>query len=750
MTYLELLQNLPIDRLRGIVRRRARALATLTKCTNKLDLCTKMVKLLFVSRSITEAISETNLLQIRILVYIVTNGGIVDKEKMIADAGEPHREHIESALDDLQDLALLFESSELGNNVLVCPDSVLDKIPAPEPYKNLLSPSLGKYPTDVVEYIAKSLDIESLEGLRSKSHAVSEIAHHLLDLSRLRTVVDSLSLDANKVLEFVISNSGVTSLYELGGHLDVRYRNQLYSYDWGKRWAQGRPRNPVEELLGKGILVLLGSVGWGYGEIIIPGDVLNLLVGRDTASWLRVVEPPAIPRSPEGLTPRLYDSLPRDVAYLMGYLSRMEAVRTNKGIIHRTALKAVAKGMTEKSETYPALVYAVAREAELIDITERLERYDVTSTGLKWLEQPLSVQQLSLATIWFGQDVFAEDFKDSLATFNGYYGARTRLYRDGLIKILIDLEAANPGCFHSLRDIKAKAAFRCWDRFMDDNPNSQESEVDDKGEGTNSTEGAHNRFRQVPEEELNVAGVSQIVYRICAESLVWLGLVETAGPSAKLDTYVRLSDLGKTHFMGVPRNDTVGSTVDKFVVQPNLEIYAPPNLAAAHLYRLFKISDPSPSGMLTLTKENLRRALDKGESSESLIKFLKDHSATVLPQNVEYLISEVGGRHGHIRVGKAGIYLQVTDPMLLKELMAQKKLGIHYKEQLTETVALVTGDSVESILKLLRAAGYLPVTSRQGETHQEEPVNSKQYVLPKPYQYKNPDIENRINWKAIS
>ena len=57
-----------------------------------------------------------------------------------------------------------------------------------------------------------------------------------------------------------------------------------------------------------------------------------------------------------------------------------------------------------------------------------------------------------------------------------------------------------------------------------------------------------------------------------------------------------------------------------------------------------------------------------------MLAFLQAHARTGIPQNVEYLINDVGGKHGHIHLGKAQMYMQVDTPLLLKELQARKEI----------------------------------------------------------------------------
>src|SRR5206468_3764384 len=92
-------------------------------------------------------------------------------------------------------------------------------------------------------------------GLTTKAAKAAAIARRLLDPGILDPL-EGLSDEARKILDFVLSQGGSTNLHKLGLMLDTRRRNQLYSYDWSYRWFGTTPRNPVEELLSAGLLVL--------------------------------------------------------------------------------------------------------------------------------------------------------------------------------------------------------------------------------------------------------------------------------------------------------------------------------------------------------------------------------------------------------------------------------------------------------------------------------------------------------------
>jgi hypothetical protein len=738
MTYTELLYGLSTERLREIVRRRAAAMRSLPRVKTKRELCAFLAQSLSERQSIQETLHNTNLLEIRVLVFVIVEGGSLSFEKLVVEAGEEARPRLETAVSELEASALLIRTLRGNETILVVPTAVRQHTPLPPPLRHQLPQALEQYDAVTVTQIYQNLGLPSMAI--TKSARAKAIIEDLTNSARLTFLVETLSEEAKKLLDYVLLHKGVSSLYELGAKLDTRQRNQLYSYDWSRRWVQGKPRNGVEELLSYGLLALVGAVGWGYGHIVIPGDVLNTLSGRGYFSGGAPKQPDWQILPGKEAPPHRHETLCRDIAYLLGYLGRTDAGRTNKDLIHRNILKSMAKGLTIPTVAYASFVYAIAREADLVGLQGKHDHYEITTQGEAWLEQPAEAQLSSLYTVWRGQGLYAENAMEALLDNRAFYHVdETRAYRANAITLLTEFAGEHPDDFVSLSSLAARAHFQWWSRFPAEN-STRTAEVVAEGEFDEEEDA-------LPPETLSP---SELLSRICAESLYWLGLVETSGQPANGASFVRLSPRGCRVLAGMTEAETLQTApVDMFIVQPNLEIYAPPNLAPRHLYRLFRVADPNSSGMLVISRDNLRRALDRGETTTGLLDFLRKHSNTGVPQNVEYLINEVGGRHGHIKVGQAGIYLQVTDPVLLQELMAQKKLGIHFRGQLGETVALVTGDSVEAILKQLRQAGYLPVAAGSPETETHSKPRKVIYAQPKPPKNLSNDVESRIDWAAI-
>ena len=69
----------------------------------------------------------------------------------------------------------------------------------------------------------------------------------------------------------------------------------------------------------------------------------------------------------------------------------------------------------------------------------------------------------------------------------------------------------------------------------------------------------------------------------------------------------------------------------------------------------------------------MRAAFDAGYTAESLRDGLRAVAAGgTLPQALEYLVADVGRRHGRVRVRAVACVLHADDPALLRELRARQ------------------------------------------------------------------------------
>ncbi|NUR90098.1 MAG: helicase-associated domain-containing protein, partial [Nonomuraea sp.] len=154
---------------------------------------------------------------------------------------------------------------------------------------------------------------------------------------------------------------------------------------------------------------------------------------------------------------------------------------------------------------------------------------------------------------------------------------------------------------------------------------------------------------------------------------------------------------------------------------------------AALLDRVAERESRGAASVWRFTTESVRGALDHGYDADELLEELSGVGA--IPQPLEYLVHDVARRHGEVTVTTVGCVVQASDPALLAEIAAHKRLTRLGLRLLAPTV-LVSSAPADRTLAALREHGYSPVpVADTGEiairrTRIEEPQNGKLILLP--------------------
>lgn len=148
----------------------------------------------------------------------------------------------------------------------------------------------------------------------------------------------------------------------------------------------------------------------------------------------------------------------------------------------------------------------------------------------------------------------------------------------------------------------------------------------------------------------------------------------------------------------------------RLTLQADLTALAAGTLHPALASELHLAADVESKGAATVfrfSEASLRRALDAGRSAEGLLDFLSEHATKGVPQPLAYLISDVGRRHGMLRVGQTSSYLRSDDPALLAQALRSKRAADLGLRQLAPTVVVANAPAAQ-VLTALRAGGLLP------------------------------------------
>jgi hypothetical protein len=105
---------------------------------------------------------------------------------------------------------------------------------------------------------------------------------------------------------------------------------------------------------------------------------------------------------------------------------------------------------------------------------------------------------------------------------------------------------------------------------------------------------------------------------------------------------------------------------------------------------------------------SVRRALDAGYTVDRLLAELTRFATHDVPQPLEYLVRDVGRRHGELSVVPVGCCVLADDPALLLEIVGHRSLA-ELKPRLLAPGVLATSKSVKDTTAALRRHGYAPV-----------------------------------------
>lgn len=104
---------------------------------------------------------------------------------------------------------------------------------------------------------------------------------------------------------------------------------------------------------------------------------------------------------------------------------------------------------------------------------------------------------------------------------------------------------------------------------------------------------------------------------------------------------------------------------------------------------------------------SVRRAFDQGSTAETLLDELGSVAGGELPQPLVYLVNDVARRHGEAQVIPVASVVVGTDPAVLAEIAAHRKLAKLGLRAVAPTVLTSTVDALGT-LNALREAGYAP------------------------------------------
>lgn len=567
-------------------------------------------------------------------------------------------------------LAFVVECPGKGQWSLAVPAATAASVATPAGFGPLARRLLAQRTPDFLRTVAGFL------GLLTRPHAgkdaqAAEIAAVLADPDR----VDALLAEApprSQALFELIRGEGAMTRHELmtGGH--VRWSDP----PWGERRKIVTPLDWLESRA----LVIYDAETHYTGTVLVPAEVeLALRGGRIFAAW-----PPASP-------PPLALPAAKAPAHAGGgdptkILVEMGAVLEEWAATRPTALQRGGLGVRELRrsakalnfpEPYVSFLYALAVEAGFIGVDDD-GRVVPTPQASTWAAQPAPQRWARLFEAWQTSRLWSE--QEGLVALDKVVG-HLWVYRlrTGIVE---DLASLPPGAVSDAQHLGSRTYFRQPALF-------------------------------------HCEDCAQNLATKALEALVWLGAATGPGPASLLEParsavadpqWWRTEGPGTQAFAAEVSACTVGADMNIIVPGP------PVHELGSALGRFAELKASSPARIYRLSEASLRRAFDDGMQTAEILSVLERHAPKGVPQNVSYLIEDVGRRHGHLVAGEVGLYLRSDDPGLLRSALADRRLAAFRPRLIAPTVAVLSGDSVEALLVTLRGAGYFPVAEDGGGT----------------------------------
>jgi len=230
-----------------------------------------------------------------------------------------------------------------------------------------------------------------------------------------------------------------------------------------------------------------------------------------------------------------------------------------------------------------------------------------------------------------------------------------------------------------------------------------------------------------------------LVHRWTLEEAEALGLTGRGGLASFARALLGGDEREAARLLGARLPDPL----DHVLCQPDLTVVAPGPLQRELARELALTADVESTGGATVyrvTEESVRRALDAGRSSSDLHELFRSRSRTPVPQSLTYLVDDVARRHGRMRVGMAGTYVRCDDEALLSEVVVAKRVAPLKLRRLAPTV-VVSGQPLDQVLELLRAAGYAPAAEApDGALLLARPDGRRTALRQRPHRHTEPTL----------
>ena len=175
------------------------------------------------------------------------------------------------------------------------------------------------------------------------------------------------------------------------------------------------------------------------------------------------------------------------------------------------------------------------------------------------------------------------------------------------------------------------------------------------------------------------------------------------------DVAIQVTDIGHHLFYGEPIE---GYELEpSFIVQPNHEVLASSYLAPEIRWKLNHIAELHQADQMStykLSTESIYNGLRSGFSLDEILVFLKNHSKTGIPQNVEISVKDWAEQYGQVYLMDV-MLLRCKNAHIAQEIRASKQIGKYILGEISPTDFVVSRQQSQELLTLLEKQHYMPL-----------------------------------------
>ncbi|MBL0388518.1 helicase-associated domain-containing protein [Tumebacillus sp. ITR2] len=144
------------------------------------------------------------------------------------------------------------------------------------------------------------------------------------------------------------------------------------------------------------------------------------------------------------------------------------------------------------------------------------------------------------------------------------------------------------------------------------------------------------------------------------------------------------------------------------ILQPNFDLLVPIEGAERIAWELEEVTDLIRVDTLRvhrITKSSIARCLDNGWTAETILDFLREETADMVPGNVERMIQQWESEFKRVQLHRT-VLVSCLDSSIAADLKVMPEIAPYYRADLSDTEFLITERGTRPLQEILRRMGY--------------------------------------------